>query len=344
MTMKKTAITMLSSMVSVSLFAATVDFTQPINFGTQIGSYDSDITVENTITITDTDAGDSGFRGVSGGTINAAAATVIDSSSDFNFACDFNVIGNTYATIKVNKGTLTFEKLSGYAGATVEKSRLYFIGAGATLQGQSKVVIEQMNFQGELLAQKGVELHLNESEGIAMNRLQLYTNSKVVVESGNTFSEIYVRERDSDTRYSGTIDISKISGEIKTATIYFNDTSASKRGGALCFDFGENSGAQILSVRNLIETNALEGNQLLLKNFNFDEDQFIIEYNKDLSSLIRFVDLGEYGKDYLVSIDKTYSGTGNRYIAQTVVPEPATYAAVFGALALAFALRRRCRK
>ena len=112
----------------------------------------------------------------------------------------------------------------------------------------------------------------------------------------------------------------------------------------ICFDFGENSGAQILSVNTLTETIALEGNQLLLKNFDFAEDQFIIESDKDFSSFIRFVDLGEYGKDYTVVIDETFTGFGNRYIAQTAVPEPATCAAVFGALALAFALRRRCRK
>jgi hypothetical protein len=72
---------------------------------------------------------------------------------------------------------------------------------------------------------------------------------------------------------------------------------------------------------------------------NFDEnDKFYSEKKLDNTMLSHFI-MNGMSSDEILETTEVYNG--KTYFSYYVIPEPSTYAMIFGALALAFALYRR---
>ncbi len=81
--------------------------------------------------------------------------------------------------------------------------------------------------------------------------------------------------------------------------------------------------------------------EFLIKNFEQGKDQFLVKnkISDDILSAVYFEGLGTKGVDYEVVQNQLADGFWS--LSYNAIPEPSTYAMIFGAIALGFALYRR---
>ena len=314
-------------------------------------------------------AGDNGFIGNSGGTITAinpgdttdgymvseSHATIL-ASADYTFSEAVLLKANTQlnpsngtiywavtlgAYVK-NGATLTFEKgltLNDTTGLSTCEPRFSFVG-----DGTGSIVLNQIS--GTFTAsgsKRGVEtvldnvnLTLKNTAGssVSSNYFHLGSNSTLTLEtnldvSGNTFA---IRNPIAD---GGTIGTVYMNGHTITAKA-FTINAESKKTGLAFFDFANGDGKLIIGEEGLTLTNA---NGVYVEFLNFDEnDKFYSEKKLDNTMLSHFT-MNGMRSDEILETTEVYNG--KTYFSYYVIPEPSTYAAIFGAIALGFVAYRR---
>ncbi len=108
-------------------------------------------------------------------------------------------------------------------------------------------------------------------------------------------------------------------------------------------DFGENDVAQVLKIGKINESNTYNSwdlDQLIITNFGVD-DQILIGQNLTKDSNKKIFDIITINGLDMSQIDVKDMGNGYWSYSVAVVPEPSTYALIFGALALGFVAYRR---
>lgn len=360
--MKKTLI--LQSVLFASL-ASAADLTL-VGGGTTFDTTNYSTTEYNRIII---NAGDNGFIGNSGGTftvINAGdtgngymvseSSASILASADYTFSEAVLLKANTQlnpangtkywattlgAYVK-NGATLTFEKgltLNDTTGLATCAPRFSFVG-----DGTGSIVLNQISgtftangsLRGVETVLDNVNITLKNTAGssVSSNYFHLGANSKLTLEtdlnvSGNTFA---IRNPIAD---GGTIGTVYMNGHTITARC-FTINAESKKTGVAYFDFANGDGKLIVGDQGLSLTNA---NGVYVEFLNFDEnDKFYSEKKLDNTMLSHFIMNGMESNEIL---ETTEVFNGKTYFSYYVIPEPSTYAMIFGALALAFALYRR---
>ncbi len=108
-------------------------------------------------------------------------------------------------------------------------------------------------------------------------------------------------------------------------------------------DFGENDIAQTLKIGNINESstyNSWDLDQLIITNFGVG-DRILIGQDLRLAQYKEIYEIITINGVDMTNVDVTDMGNGYWSYSVAVVPEPSTYALIFGALALGFVAYRR---
>ena len=248
-------------------------------------------------------------------------------------------------------GKLVFDRAAANAGLSVSKlnlsGTLTTTGGGISLWGTSQIsktgVLEStgdINFTGTLTVESGGRIVIKQdpyktatSKIIigSHNTLELKSENAVSMEGGST------PRVDLGVDYNGgklTLGADNMFGNLAYLDSAANTLTIQLNGSHVYFD------GITFNYPNY-------GGKFTIE--KFDEQLVFFKdidgWDNITSVTLTAVDGQQYTKDQLYLIEGTYlDGTKGYWLSTSSVPEPAEYAAILGAIAIAFALKRRCSK
>ena len=332
-----------------------------------------------TLTITTGTNGYKGIDGVinwsfscknsSGSVASGRDYNAFTTATNFEFKGTVNMGFDSFVDSKRNDGwnSNTIARYTAQNGSTVKfadlrsthnvynSSQMYLLGTGATSFGNFEIATSKSNLNQ--FGQMGFVLqysNLTFSDSAYSSMIHFYYNSTLTLNGNSKLTSLYARNV-ADLK-SGVVHMNGYSlGVAQQMTTNSGITTENY----MAFDFGKNSDAQYLAIDKWERKKASD--YILIQNMGSNDTLLVMAYGEsgsqpnkvsfqledDLSDFIFFEGRGEKGVDYDVirSLEKTTitlvdgsTITGYTYYA---IPEPSTYAAIFGVLALGFAFYRR---
>ena len=309
--------------------------TQNLDFNTSLGS----------ITVSSGTSGN--YAGWEGSDIGVSyenksqTSTVLTVESDWTIKNNFIITSaskewattsNTKFVVK-NGSTLTFSNLVDNNN-TYNANQVLFTGIDNANGENSKVVLNlsttrttaNQTFGGTGLRLENIDAFYTNSN-IRLYQMKLEGNATLNLSSDFVMEYMYVNNKNNRIKLNGCeFDFSQSNWATK---------NEQNRVSELIVDFSNGAGTYIAHGLNT-GTNAVE---MVIENFNYMEDFLVFATQVD-KSFLTFVatDGTEYTGNQIT--EEVWTG-GYRYYVDGLIPEPSTYAGIFGVIALGFALYRR---
>ncbi len=353
--MKKT-ITTLSISLLLALSAQAVDISGDYSVPTNGESLSDKLLVTGVGTMT---GGELTF-------MNATSATdIAEIKDDYTFSNKVNVSasGSTnplWATIKVSQGkTVEFADFNTSKMVMTSRAGVKFVSTATS--DQTKYANVWLNssdtnvFQKKSTQNGGYEVWLNyvnfHSEVSAATKyayVHMERGANFICENDTSFATLAVRTpynpsstHDASNAFSGSL---QLNGHDATVDQLFYNPSNAEACTDFFIDFGQNSTAQTLTIGKIEESvgyNDWDLDRLVITNFGVG-DEILIKQNLTTDGNKKIFDiLSINGLSGIDNIDVNLLENGYYSYSVAVVPEPSTYALIFGALALGFVAYRR---
>ncbi len=245
---------------------------------------------------------------------------------------DWARTSNTKFVVK-NGSTLTFSNLVDNNN-THNANQVLFTGIDNANGENSKVVLNlsttrtsgNQTFGGSGLRLENIDAFYTNSN-IKLYQMKLEGNATLNLSSDFVMEYMYVNNKNNRIKLNGC--------EFNFASSNWNSKNEKNVASELIVDFSNGAGTYIANGLNT-------GNlavEMVIENFNYMED-FLVFTNQVDKSLITFV--ADNGTEYTGNqiTEEVWTG-GYRYYVDGLIPEPSTYAGIFGVVALGFALYRR---